>query len=145
MSSFTELLTVTKISARKWKVEREFTYYVGTEEGKGITVHKGFETDFASVPRIFWIIFPPDGSYTQSAVLHDFLYYYKLYTRKRCDTIFLEAMGVLKVRWWKRRLIYRAVRLGGWWGWNKHRRNEHKETSEERRYGKIKRINDTTD
>ena len=122
MSSFTKPLTVTKISARKWKVEREFTYRIGTEEGKGVTIPKGFETDFASVPRMFWLIFPPDGKYTQAAVLHDYMYFRHLYTRKRCDIIFLEAMKVLKVGWLQRKTIYYAVRVGAWYGWKLHRR-----------------------
>lgn len=112
MSSFTQPLTVTKISARKWKVEREFEYHIGSEDSNEIiTVPKGFMTDFASVPRLFWIILPPDGRYTQAAVLHDYILKIKLYSYSKSDRIMLEAMTVLKVSWWKRHLMYRALRI----------------------------------
>lgn len=126
MSSFTKPLTVTKISKRTWRVERAFRYYIG-EEGSDeyIDVPKGFVTDFASVPRAFWAIFPPDGKYTQAAVVHDYLYNQKgvvkkkNYTRKQCDQIFREAMKVLGVNILTRNTIYRAVRMFGWLYFNR--------------------------
>mgnify|MGYP003393857503 CR=1 FL=1 len=114
MSTFTDPLTVTKIDARHWKVSRDFRYYVGQEDSSDcIDVPEGFVTDFASVPRPFWIIFPPDGQYTQAAVLHDFLYSEKKRKRAECDRIFLEAMTVLNVPPWKRWVMYLAVRIFG--------------------------------
>lgn len=121
MSTFTKPLTVTKINTRYWRVERAFDYHVGVEgSGEVISVPRGFLTDFASVPRVFWVIIPPDGSYSQGAVLHDYMYTKHLYKRKECDRIFYEAMGVLKVPQWKRWLMWKCVRLGGWYGWNKN-------------------------
>lgn len=129
MSSFTKPLTVTKLKSGMWKVEREFTYHVGDEKSKEtITVPLGFNTDFASVPRLFWMILPPDGRYSQAAVLHDHLYSVrgktkqKRYTRAGCDRIFKEAMKVLGVGFWKRGTMYNAVRSFGWIGWNMHAR-----------------------
>ena len=48
------------------------TTYVG---GRGdiITIPSDFETDLASVPRIFWALLPPVGVYEAAAVLHDAL------------------------------------------------------------------------
>jgi hypothetical protein len=123
MSSFTEPLTVTKTGDNTWKVERAFRYDVGEENsGDYVDVPAGFETDFASVPRPLWAFFPPDGRYTQAAVVHDYLYNQRhIHGRKRseCDAIFLEAMGVLGVNWFKRHTMYRAVRSFGWIPWNK--------------------------
>lgn len=114
MSSFTEPLTVTKISPRMWIVERPFRYYIGSENSaEFVDIPRGFETDFASVPRGLWNVFPPDGEYTQAAVVHDFLYTYKVLPRKRCDEIFLEAMTVLNVPRWKRQMMFWAVRIFG--------------------------------
>lgn len=124
MSSFTKPLTVTKISGRKWRVERSFKYYLKTELGECVSVPVGFETDFASVPRLFWTLIPPDGLYTQAAVVHDYTYFKKLYKRSKCDRIFLDAMRVLGVPWYKRYTMYWAVRVGAWVGWNKHRSRE---------------------
>ena len=118
MSQFTKPLTVKKLKSGLWEVALGFAYYVGEKGSKDkIFVPTGFQTDFASVPRPFWIILPPDGHYTQAAVLHDFLYHKQDRKRKQCDLIFLEAMQVLGVSWWKRKVMYRAVRLFGWMPW----------------------------
>jgi hypothetical protein len=81
-----------------------------------IEVPAGFITDGASVPRIFWNIFAPFGDYFCAAIIHDFLYskHNRHRHRAECDLIFLEAMEAAGVPWLRRRLIYRAVRLGGW-------------------------------
>lgn len=78
-----------------------------------IVVPRDFVTDFASVPRGLWNLFPPNGPYTPAAVVHDYLYRWTEHDRKLCDEVFLEAMEVLKVGWWTRQLMYRAVRLFG--------------------------------
>ena len=110
MSSFTLPLTVTKIGARLWRVEREFIYYIGEENGDDfVIVPNGFITDFASVPRGLWNIFPPDGEYTQSAVLHDFMCVTGL--KSRADKVFYESMGVLGVPGWKRSMMFFFVRM----------------------------------
>lgn len=58
-------------------------------------IPKGFETDFASIPRIFWNIIAPIGKHTLPSILHDYLYTegYKLnISRKKADKIFYDAM-----------------------------------------------------
>ena len=125
MSSFTDKLIVSKQDSGMWRVERSFDYHVGSEDSEEIvTVPKDFETDFASVPRLFWTILPPDGKYTQAATLHDYLYHSQKFKRKKCDKIFIEAMKVLGVSFWKRRVMYRAVRMFGWIPWNNKRYDE---------------------
>lgn len=140
MSSFTEDLTVVKQKNGKWKVGKAFKYCLGYEDSyRYVKVEEGFETDFASVPRVFWSILPPDGQYTQAAVLHDFLYNTRKFwvdhilpggkqadypvdiRRRDCDDIFLEAMKVLGVALWKRQVMYLAVRAFGWIPWNKQK------------------------
>lgn len=113
---FDRNLIVEKISDRHWRTYVEFNYTL--DNGVVITVPEGFITDFASIPRVFWIFLPPDGIYTQSAVLHDYLYNRKLYTRDFCDKLFLEAMEVLKVKKYIRNIMYYAVRAFGWIPWN---------------------------
>ena len=123
MSSFTEPLVVKKIDEYKWMTFREFEYHVGSEDSNEvIKVPIGFITDFATVPRLFWIVLPPDGKYTQAAVLHDYLYYIGVYDRKKSDLIFLEAMGVLEVPDWKKYLMYYGVRVWSWISWNRKRK-----------------------
>lgn len=123
MSSFTDPLKV-EIEQKQREgrtlatLLEPFAYHVGAEgSGEVIVVPRFFETDFASVPQFFWRIFPPLGPWSKAAVVHDYLYATKglsgRYSRERCDAIFWEAMGVLKVAAWKRSLMHAAVRLGG--------------------------------
>ncbi|MCP4647510.1 MAG: DUF1353 domain-containing protein [bacterium] len=87
-----------------------------------VVAKKGFVTDFASVPRLFWRILPPFGKYAPAAVIHDYLYFTGVVPRKMADQAFLDGMKILKVPFWKRVIMHRAVRMGGWYTWNKHRR-----------------------
>ena len=122
MSSFTTPLVVEKVGERLWKTYRELIYYVGEENSADvIIVPVGFQTDFASIPSLFWMILPPDGQYTQAAVLHDWFYFVQTRTRLESDRIFLEAMKVLKVNVFKRLIMYRAVRTWSWIPWNRHK------------------------
>jgi len=115
MSTFTTPLIVSPLdNGRDWKLIGAFGYHIGTlESSEIISVPAGFITDFASIPRFLWSIFPPWGRYGKAAVIHDYCYRKGLFTRKRSDKIFYEAMKVLKVPYWKRCAMYRAVRLFG--------------------------------
>ena len=125
MSSFTSDLIVKKVGDMIWEVYTPFEYHVGKEDSTDIIkVPKGFQSDFASIPRLFWMILPPDGEYTGASIIHDFLYFIQDRSRVTCDKIFLEAMLVLGVSLWKRRIMYRAVRLFGWMPWNNKAREK---------------------
>lgn len=120
MSSFTESLIVSPIpDGKRWVVRKEFSYYIDTEDGEKVIVPSGFVTDFASVPRYFWRIFPKWGKYGTAAVVHDYLYVAQTKRRKDCDKIFLQAMEVAGVDKIVRTLFYWAVRLGGWMSFKK--------------------------
>lgn len=123
MSSFTTPLRVTPVDGEDnlWELLEEFDYELGAKgSGKRVSCPAGFRTDFASIPRILWAILPPWGKYGKAAVIHDFLCTYRYYldengnkvsvTRAECDVIFLEAMEVLSVPPFKRKLMYAAVR-----------------------------------
>jgi hypothetical protein len=86
-----------------------------TRAGDFILVPAGFRTDFASVPRGFWNLFPRDGRGRDAAVVHDWLYEQQdsLFTRAQADTIFREALAELGVSGWRRWIMWAAVRLGG--------------------------------
>ena len=128
MSSFTDPLVVKKLKGGMWEVAREFEYHVGVEGSDNrIKVPIGFKTDFASTPRLFWMILPPDGQYTQAAVLHDYLYNLQDRPRATCDAIFLEAMKILGVPLLRRRIMYRAVRMFGFMPWGNGARRKRKE------------------
>lgn len=79
-----------------------------------VEVPTGFKTDFASVPRLpltFWLA---GDTAHEAAVVHDWLYTMQPVSRSKADAVFLEAMNVLGVSWWRRRAMWAAVRLGGW-------------------------------
>lgn len=82
-----------------------------------IHVKKHFQSDFASVPRFLWSIFPPFGKYSIASLVHDFLYTIEgsmqISGRKEADDIFLEIMTEDKVPFFTRMLFYAAVRLFG--------------------------------
>jgi hypothetical protein len=88
-----------------------------------VTVPIGFVTDGASIPRLFWGILHPYGSYFPAALLHDYLYSprsdsYK-FTRKQADLLFFEAMFNLGVPWHWRHIMYKAVRRFGGFSYKK--------------------------
>ena len=133
MSQFTTNFKGELIGKNLWKNLEEFEYYVGHLGSEEIIiVPENFETDFASVPRLFWSIISPVDKHGKAAVVHDCCYYYALYSRKRSDEIFKEALEVLKVPPWKVFCMYQSVRIGGWLAWYKHRRREKKERLNER-------------
>ena len=126
MSRFTESLVVTPLSDGKtWIILNDFAYEIG-EEGSGdiINVPIGTYTDFASIPRSLWAVFPRWGKYGNAAVIHDWMYWDQSRSRKEADDIFLEGMEVLEVPAWKRKTIYRAVRMFGGFAWRSNKRRQ---------------------
>lgn len=78
-----------------------------------ITVPAGFETDFASVPRLpvaYWLF----GNVAQEAAcVHDFLYSIGAVTRAQADDVFAEASEACGVAAWRRGPMWLGVRLFG--------------------------------
>jgi hypothetical protein len=122
MGRFVGQIMLTPIDAGNglnWSVDQDFSYVA--KNGDTVNVAKGFITDLASIPRLFWsVIGSPEGLYTDAAVVHDCLYDQQFFTRLRCDQILLEAMQDLGVSWWTRHVIYVGVRIGGWIAWKQH-------------------------
>ncbi len=119
MSRFTDVLLVSPLAdGSTWVIMRDFGYDVGAEaSGDHIEVAVGFQTDFATIPRPFWIILPKWGRYGNATVIHDWLYWTQARPRPQADAIFLEAMGVLGVSGAVKYTLYWAVRLFGGLAW----------------------------
>lgn len=114
MSSFTKHPPLQPLpDGISWKVMEDFEYHVGSEDSNEvIKISKGFISDGASIPKIFWsFIGGPWGKYGYAAIVHDFILRENLYSTKRADEIFYEAMGVLKVPQWKRWIMFTTVRI----------------------------------
>ena len=116
----------------RWEIWEAFSYRVGDANSDVVVrVPKGFITDFASIPRGLWNIWPPAaGKHSKPAVVHDALYWrgwieahgvQKRITRKEADDIFKEALEVAGVNWLSRQIIYAGVRVGGSSTWNRYR------------------------
>lgn len=123
MGTFFDPLVLEYIDGRDWKVTKGFRYWHddGTLAGRTFVVPAGFTTDFASVPRFFWRLFPPTGKYGKASVIHDFCYRTGIVSRRAADAIFFDAMRHLGVRFPTRYLMWSAVRVFGWAAYRKAR------------------------
>lgn len=107
---------------RSWALLEDVVYRIGSSE-ISLTVPRGFVTDFASIPQLFWSTgLAPDGRYSKAALIHDYLYWTQRCTRRQADNILLIAMKESEVGRAARTLIYGAVRLGGAGAWSANAR-----------------------
>ena len=81
-----------------------------------VIVPAGFETDLASIPRIFLSLIPKVDRHMLPAIVHDYLCRHSDVRRKVADRVFLEAMKLKEVNPVRRRLMYWAVRIGALFG-----------------------------
>ena len=75
-----------------------------------VEVPKGYKTNGANIPRIFWSIFPPNSpEYLSAVVVHDYLCELKLYAL--ADEALKHIMANLGVAKWKIYCFYYACRI----------------------------------
>ena len=128
MSSFNAPLICQDSENGKYRrVYLPFSYEIGSlGSGRLITVPKGFITDGASIPQMFWGLgLSPWGDYSKSAVLHDWMYASQIVTRLEADNIFLESMDALGISEIKANLMFKMVRWFAGSAWKKHKRLGH--------------------
>ena len=126
MSSFTSKLYITKTDKPGVdKLTRSFKFYLGNEnarkiDGMEIKVPRGFETNYASIPRWLWSVIghPSSGKWDKAAVLHDYLYAIKILPKFTADAVFYDAMRIRGVKKWRAALFWLAVFLFGKEAWN---------------------------
>ncbi|MFG5862690.1 DUF1353 domain-containing protein [Metapseudomonas sp. CR1201] len=96
---------------KKWRLLAPFSYL---DPVYGLlVVPDGFETDFASVPRLP-LAFLLLGAYGHAAaVLHDHLYHSGPLTRSAADEVFLNALRSSGHSRWRSWLMWAGVRLFG--------------------------------
>ena len=74
------------------------------------TIPKGYVTDGASVPRVFWCLFPPNKTdYLPCAIIHDYLCDKGLY--KKADKTFKECLKSIGCNKFTIYSMYFAVRF----------------------------------
>jgi hypothetical protein len=120
MAKFLTELDVKCIDDKSWILSTALEYksdIIGL-----VKVPIGFQTDFASVPRIpiFYILFGDRAH--REAVLHDYLYRIDsspVVERAQADDVFFEAMKERGKGFMVRYAMYWGVRLGGWTAYHK--------------------------
>jgi hypothetical protein len=118
---------------KHWTLIRPL-HWTDPEKDWDLEVPAGFVTDFASVPRPLWSIFPPTGKYAPAAVLHDWLYFYgavevpvSTYVevvpidRGYADSVLRRASADLGVSRLTRSMLWLGVRTGGFVAWKRYR------------------------
>lgn len=109
---FDSPLIISPLVGHTWILLSDFLY--SAEDGSVITIPAGFVTDFASVPRLFWSIFPQwHPKWGKAAILHDYLYETCLYSKEKADLLFLHDLKEAGLSKWKAYLMYWAVRFFG--------------------------------
>jgi hypothetical protein len=83
-----------------------------------ITVPKGFVTDLASIPPLFFSWLRPDGPFVYAAIVHDFIYWDQTQSKDQADEILKVAMEDAKVSTLRLQAIYTAVTVAGQPAWD---------------------------
>lgn len=78
------------------------------------TVHPGFKTDLASIPRLLRGIFKRNGKSRKPAVFHDHMIKTKWKTRKQADKEFHQMLLDQGMDPWKAKIYYWGVCIGTW-------------------------------
>jgi hypothetical protein len=100
----------------KWIVVQPLVYQSDVAK-RTIMVPIGFQTDFASVPRLPLIYMLCGNTSNEAATIHDYLYSSHLVDRETADAVLREASAVTNVPAWRRWMMWAGVRVGGGSHW----------------------------
>jgi hypothetical protein len=118
---------VTELEARLiyddkfWQICQPLVYY-SFILGRYVEVPVGFQTDFASVPRVPILYYFWGNRCHREAVIHDYLFRKDVYPKVSFDQanrVFLEAMEVRDKNLFIRKGMYLGVCLGSKGSWHK--------------------------
>jgi len=109
-------LDVRKLAGRQWRLLADFLCIIEDPEPgvsqRLVVVPAGFETDFASVPRLPLAFLMVGDVAHKAPVLHDYLYTVKA-GRQFADKAFAAALAAEGIGAARRGLMYAGVRMGG--------------------------------
>ena len=116
---------------RHWEVVKDFHYRFS---GVDFIIPKGFKFDGASVPKFLATFLSPVGVLLLGGLVHDYAYKYAalkpalqkssrlILNQKQADKIFRDINIEINGFYFLNYLAYWALRLGGWFAWNGHRK-----------------------
>jgi hypothetical protein len=91
------------LNGHKFELIEDFTY-------QDVVIPKGYKTNGADIPRIFWSIYPPNRSdYLPAVIVHDYLC--DLAEYKKADDLFESCLKDLKISKFDVMVLVGAVRL----------------------------------
>jgi len=99
-------LIVKRIGPNRWELAESW-------QTPSVFVPKGFVTDGASVPRLFWWFASPSGDLFEASVVHDYLYKNALKTKAIADKKFFETAMRYKTNKLRAHVAYFFVRMFG--------------------------------
>lgn len=126
MSVSLTLLNCTDTKGRAlFRLNKNFSYQLGP--GAKVVVPKGYVTNFGTIPRCaVWFVSP--AQLREAAIVHDYLCnedfedddkeVYSGYSRWLADAVLYEAMARLGFSWFKRTIVYKAVRIASYFTTN---------------------------
>jgi hypothetical protein len=122
--AYLDRLRIEQVAIDRWRLLSEFRFDSAVI-GARVIVDPGIESDLESIPRQLSIAYAVLRGYAHGpALLHDWAYSFKLWSRAQADALFLEAMrtdgsalGIPRVPRWRRGAFYAGVRVGGWISW----------------------------
>ncbi len=91
-----------------------------------IEIPAGYTTDGASVPGWAQVLTgwkPWEDPQRWGGIVHDWLYTQKGVSKAHADNVFRAVLASEKAGWWKRKLMYTAVVVGGWSAYRRAQKN----------------------
>ena len=119
------------LGKRHWEISKDFTFELHNTK---YVIPKGFKFDGASVPKFLATFLSPVGVLLLGGLVHDYAYKYAalkpalqkssrlILNQKQADKIFRDINIEINGFYFLNYLAYWALRLGGWFAWNSHRK-----------------------
>ena len=104
-------LIVEDVNGETWTLVRPLAYI--DEDGTRYDVPAGFVTDFASIPRGFWNLYPKVGKHNRAAVVHDWLCVTRPIDSASVHAVFKRALKACGVNKFNRAVMFSMVRVFG--------------------------------
>ena len=103
---FSPEMDVRQVGADQWML---LAPLVWNGEDWRIIVPQGFVTDFASIPRPLWALWPRSGRWNPAAVVHDYECRARFRPPREVHDRFRQTLEALGVEWVTRTLLYLGV------------------------------------